>query len=64
MPRRKLDRRKSEYIQFAIEPDEKEAFDAWCMANSTTMSDVIRKEITPYITKGKKLLAPKGVDHE
>ena len=64
MPRRKLDRRKSEYIQFAIEPDEKEAFDAWCMANSTTMSDVIRKEIAPYINKGKKLIESKAINHE
>ncbi|MBF2085404.1 hypothetical protein [Thermoleptolyngbya sp. C42_A2020_037] len=56
MPRRKLERRKSEYIQVAIEPDEKAAFDAWCAANSTTMSDVIRKEIAGYIAKGKKLM--------
>ncbi|GAP99302.1 hypothetical protein NIES2104_58630 [Leptolyngbya sp. NIES-2104] len=40
----------------AIEPDEKAAFDAWCMANSTTMSEVIRREIASYIVKGRKLL--------
>jgi hypothetical protein len=57
MPRRKLERRKSEYIQFAIEPNDKEAFDAWCVENGTTMSDVIRKEIATYIAKGKRLLA-------
>ncbi|MFQ3629507.1 MAG: MerR family transcriptional regulator [Cyanobacteriota bacterium] len=43
-------------IQVAVEPDDKAAFDAWCMANSTTMSEVIRQEIAPYIAKGKKLL--------
>lgn len=56
MPRRKLERKKNEYIQVAIEPDEKAAFDAWCAANSTTMSEVIRREISSYITRGKKLL--------
>lgn len=56
MPRKKLERKKNEVIQVAIEPDEKVAFDAWCMANSTTMSEIIRKEIAPYIAKGKKLL--------
>ncbi len=63
MPRRKLERRKSEYIQVAIEPDEKEAFDAWCAANDITMSDVIRKEIASYITKGKKLLKCQSWDN-
>jgi hypothetical protein len=60
MPRRKLDRKKNEYIQVAIEPDEKAAFDAWCAANSTTMSEVIRREISSYVTRGKKLLAESG----
>lgn len=45
MPRRKLERKKNQYIQIAIAPDEKAAFDAWCEANSTTMSEVIRREI-------------------
>ncbi|WP_059001362.1 hypothetical protein [Leptolyngbya sp. NIES-2104] len=56
MPRKKLERKKNEVIQVAIEPDEKAAFDAWCMANSTTMSEVIRREIASYIVKGRKLL--------
>lgn len=60
MPRRKLDRKKNEYIQVAIEPDEKAAFDAWCAANSTTMSEVIRREISSYVARGKKLLAESG----
>lgn len=56
MPRKKLDRKK-DYIQIVIEPDDKVAFEAWCIANSITMSEIIRKEITPYIVKGKKLLS-------
>ncbi|MBN3993820.1 MAG: hypothetical protein HWQ36_25895 [Nostoc sp. NMS2] len=55
MPRKKLDRQK-DYIQFVVDAEDKKAFDAWCLANGSTMSDVIRKEITPYIAKGKKLL--------
>jgi hypothetical protein len=55
MPRKKLERQK-DYIQIAIDSDDKKAFDAWCAANSTTMSDIIRKEISPYVAKGKKLL--------
>lgn len=55
MPRKKLDRKK-DYIQIVIEPDDKAAFDAWCLANGITMSEIIRKEIAPYIAKGKKLL--------
>lgn len=54
MPKRKLDR-KREFIQVAIDPSEKAAFDAWCAANSTTMSEIIRKEIAPYIAKGNQL---------
>lgn len=56
MPRKKLAVKKSEYIQIAIAPDDKAAFDAWCVANSTTMSQVIRTEIDSYIAQGKKLL--------
>jgi|GEM_PF-2492132 hypothetical protein len=56
MPRKKLDRKK-DYIQIVIEPDDKIAFEAWCIANSITMSEIIRKEIAPYIVKGKKLLS-------
>ena len=41
---------------FAIEPDKKAALEAWCAANSTTMSEVIRTEIAHYIAKGEKLL--------
>ncbi|MBD2458428.1 hypothetical protein H6G80_30725 [Nostoc sp. FACHB-87] len=56
MPRKKLDRKK-DYIQIVIEPDDKAAFDAWCLANGITMSEIIRQEIAPYIAKGKKLLS-------
>ncbi len=38
-----------------VAPDEKAAFDAWCAANSTTMSEVIRSAIAPYIVKGVEL---------
>ena len=55
MPRKKLDRQK-DYIQFVVDTEDKKAFDAWCLANGTTMSNVIRNEIAPYIAKGKKLL--------
>lgn len=54
MPRPKLNR-KREYIQLAIDADDKAAFEAWCAVNRMTMSDVIRKEISPYITKGRKI---------
>lgn len=59
MPRKKLDRKK-DYIQIVIEQDDKVAFEAWCIANSTTMSEIIRKEIAPYVTKGKKLVEGKN----
>ncbi len=55
MPRKKLEK-KSEYIQFVISSDDKQALDAWCAENSTTMSQVIRSQIAPYIYKGRKLL--------
>ncbi len=57
MPRRPLNRKdkKTELIQIMVAPDEKAAFDAWCAANSTTMSEVIRSAIAPYIVKGVEL---------
>jgi hypothetical protein len=60
MPRKKLERKKNEYIMFAIEPDKKAALEAWCAANSTTMSEVIRTEIAHYIESGEKLLQSQG----
>lgn len=56
MPRRKLSVSKSSLIQVSVTPDEKAAFDAWCSANNTTMSEIVRKEIAPYIAKGYKLM--------
>jgi hypothetical protein len=57
MPRRPLNRKdkKTELIQIMVAPQEKAAFDAWCAANSTTMSDVIRQAIAPYVAKGREL---------
>jgi antitoxin component of RelBE/YafQ-DinJ toxin-antitoxin module len=40
------------YIELAIDADDKEAFQAWCAANRLTMSEVIRKEIKPFINEG------------
>lgn len=54
MGKRKLDR-KREFIQVSINPEDKADFDAWCTANSTTMSEVIRRAIAPYIVKGSEL---------
>ncbi len=54
MPKRKLDR-KREYIQIHINPEDKADFDAWCEANSTTMSEMIRRAIAPYVVKGGEL---------
>lgn len=54
MPKRKLGR-KREFIQVPINPEDKADFDAWCEANSTTMSEVVRKAIAPYIVKGSQL---------
>ena len=59
MPRKKLDKTKNASIQVPILPEEKEAFDAWCQSESTTMAEVVRQAIAPYITKGKKLLEVK-----
>jgi hypothetical protein len=56
VPRKKLDRPR-DFIQIVVDPEDKAAFDAWCMANSTTMSEVIRKQIAPFIAKGKKIVA-------
>lgn len=57
MPRRALNRKdkKTEMIQVMVAADEKIAFDAWCEANSTTMSEVVRKAIAPYVAKGDEL---------
>ena len=54
MSRRKQYRQK-EYVQFAIEAEDKELLDRWCAANSTTMSEVIKKAIAPYVVKGGEL---------
>ncbi|MEC4818618.1 MAG: hypothetical protein SAK29_35895 [Scytonema sp. PMC 1069.18] len=59
MPRKKLARKK-DYIQIVIDPDDKTAFETWCLANSTTMSEMIRKQIAPYVAKGKKLMEKQG----
>lgn len=44
MPRKKLYKDK-ETIQIVIDKDKKAAFDAWCNANQTTMSDLLRQAI-------------------
>lgn len=54
MPKRKLNK-KREFIQVTIDPKDKAAFDAWCASNATTMSEVIREAIAPYIAKGSKI---------
>ena len=56
MPNRKLNKEVA-YIQVKISPEEKDAFDAWCAANSTTMSAVIRQEIEQYIKRGRHIRA-------
>lgn len=43
------------FIQVPINLEDKADFDAWCEANSTTMSEVVRKAIAPYILKGSEL---------
>lgn len=55
MPRRKLERKKTEMIQVMVEPQDKAAFDAWCSANSTTMSEVLRRAMAPYVREGQEL---------
>lgn len=55
MPRKKLNNKKTEMVQVMMFPEDKAAFDAWCTANSTTMSDVIRRAIAPYVVKGQEL---------
>lgn len=57
MPRRVLNSKdkKTEMIQVMVAPHEKAAFDAWCAANGITMSEVLRKEMAPYIAKGQEL---------
>ncbi len=54
MPRRKLNKEVT-YIQVQVTPVEKEAFDLWCQVNGKTMSEVIRREIAPYVEKGLTL---------
>jgi hypothetical protein len=55
MPRKKIGR-KNVYIQVVINPDDRIAFDAWCNKNHTTMSEIIRSSIAPYVAEGKKIL--------
>ncbi len=54
MARRKL-YKDSDYIQIVVSKEDKVAFDAWCAANSTTMSEVMRQAIAPYVAKGREL---------
>ena len=54
MAKRKLER-KREFIQVPINPHDKAAFDAWCAANQTTMAEVVRRSIAPYVLKGQEL---------
>ncbi len=58
MPRRPLNRpdKKTELIQIMVAPQEKAAFDAWCAANSTTMSEILRLAMSPYVRKGQEIL--------
>lgn len=42
-------------IQVMMAPEDKAAFDAWCAAHSTTMSEVIRQQIAPFVKKGSEL---------
>jgi antitoxin component of RelBE/YafQ-DinJ toxin-antitoxin module len=51
MPRRPLNKPYC-CIEVPIDPDDKEAFQAWCAANKLTMSQVIRTEIKPFINEG------------
>jgi len=44
-----------EFIQVPINPEDKADSDAWCEANSTTMSEVVRRAIALYIVKGGEL---------
>jgi antitoxin component of RelBE/YafQ-DinJ toxin-antitoxin module len=48
---------KTTKIELLIEDDQKQAFEAWCDQNNTTMSDAIRKKISRCISEGKKILA-------
>jgi len=53
--RKRKQYQQKEYVQFAIEGKDKQAFDRWCAANSTTMSEAIKKAIAPYIEAGKRI---------
>lgn len=44
-------------IQIVLSGKDKAAFEAWCEANSTTMSEEIRRRIEPRIKEGRKLLS-------
>jgi hypothetical protein len=55
MPRKKLSNKRTEMIQVMVFPEDKVAFDRWCAANSTTMSDIIRRQIAPYVESGRRL---------
>lgn len=42
MPRKSLFKDK-DTIQIVVTKEKKQAFDAWCLANETTMSDMLRR---------------------
>jgi len=51
MPRPALNKIQSR-LEILLEPDDKEAFELWCRTNQLTMSEVIRREINPFIKEG------------
>ena len=57
MPAKKLEVKRSSLLQIRLLPDEHQALEAWCAANRTTMSDVVRELIAPHIAQGKALLS-------
>lgn len=59
MPRKKLAKKKSEIVQVMLFPEDKTALDAWCEANSVSMSEIFRNSVDGYIVKGKELIAKK-----
>lgn len=44
-----------DYIQVVISKEDKADFNAWCEANYTTMSEMVRRAIAPYVVKGGEL---------
>jgi hypothetical protein len=56
MPRKKLATTRSASIEIMVTPDDKAAFERWCEASSTTMSEVTRQAIAPYVKRGRVLL--------